>query len=98
MNIYVGNLSFSTTEDQLKQLFEPHGQVNAVSIIKDKFSGRSRGFGFVEMPDASQAQAAIAAINGKDMEGRALKVNEARSQGERERRGGGGGGGGGRRH
>ena len=106
MNIYVGNLSFQTTEDELKRLFEAFGQVESVSIIKDKFSGESRGFAFVVMPDQAQATAAIEGSNGKDLSGRALKVNEARSQGERsdrgdrggERRGGGGGfGGGGRR-
>ncbi len=95
MNIYVGNLSFSTTEEELKEMFAPFGQVDSVSIIKDKFSGRSRGFGFVEMPDSSQGQAAIADLNGKETDGRALKVNEAHGQGER-RSGGGGGGGGGR--
>ncbi len=92
MNIYVGNLSFSTTEEELKQLFTEFGEISSVSIIKDKFSGQSRGFGFVEMPDSSQGQAAIAGLNGKDMGGRALKVNEARSQA-----GGGGRGGSGRR-
>jgi len=90
MNIYVGNLSFSTTEEDLRQLFVQFGQVDAVSIIKDKFTGRSRGFGFVEMPDSSQAQAAIAEMNGKDLGGRGLKVNEARAQGERRSGGGGG--------
>jgi cold-inducible RNA-binding protein len=91
MNIYVGNLSFSTTEEELRQLFTEFGTVGTVSIIKDKFSGQSRGFGFVEMADSNEAQAAIAQLNGKDIGGRALKVNEARSQA-----GGGGGGGGGR--
>jgi RNA recognition motif-containing protein len=97
MNIYVGNLAFQTTEDELKQMFEGFGQVESVSIIKDKFSGESRGFAFVVMPDQAQAQAAIEGLNGKDIGGRALRINEARSQGERsdrgERRGGGGGGG-----
>lgn len=95
MNIYVGNLPYETTEDDLRQAFEAHGQTTSVSIIKDKFSGRSKGFGFVEMAEKDQAEAAIAALNGKDFNGRTLKVNEARPRGE-----GGGGGrrGGGRGH
>jgi len=93
MNIYVGNLSFSTTEEELKGLFAGFGQVNSVSIIKDKFSGESRGFGFVEMPNATEGQAAVAQLNGKDVGGRALKVNEARSQAGGGGAGGGGGGG-----
>jgi RNA recognition motif-containing protein len=93
MNIYVGNLSFQSTEEELKHLFEGFGQVESVSVIKDKFSGESRGFGFVVMPDQSQGRAAIEGLNGKDIGGRALKVNEARSQGgPTERRGGGPGG------
>jgi RNA recognition motif-containing protein len=90
MNIYVGNLSFQTTEDELKKLFEVFGQVESVSIIKDKFSGESRGFAFVVMPDQAQARAAIEGCNGKDLSGRALKANEARSQGERSDHGGSG--------
>lgn len=93
MNIYVGNLSFNTTEDQLREAFESFGEVASVNIIKDKFSGESRGFGFVEIPDQEQAQAAIAEMNGKDFGGRALNVNEARP---RQDRPGGGGGRGGR--
>ncbi len=92
MNIYVGNLAKETTEEQLKQAFEPYGQIGAVSIIKDKFSGESRGFGFVEMPSKEEGQAAITALNGKDVGGRTLKVNEAYERGA----GGGGGSRGGR--
>ncbi|MBU4376660.1 MAG: RNA-binding protein [Candidatus Omnitrophica bacterium] len=101
MKIYVGNMSYDTTEDDLKQAFEAMGQVASVSIIKDKFSGRSKGFGFVEMPDNTQAEAAIAGLNGKDLQGRTLNVNEARPRTDDKPRGGGGGdrggsGGGGR--
>ncbi|MEW6441071.1 MAG: RNA-binding protein [bacterium] len=92
MNIYVGNLSFDVTEDELRNLFEAFGQVSSANIIKDKFSGQSRGFGFVEMPNKSEAQAAIAGLNGKDVKGRKLNANEARPRTE-----GGGRGGGGRR-
>ena len=90
-NIYVGNLSYEATEDDLRQAFEAHGEVSSVAIIKDKMTGRSRGFGFVEMPEKSQAEAAIAALNLQEIRGRAITVNEARPKGE-----GGGGGGGGR--
>lgn len=93
MRIYIGNLSFKTTEDGLKQEFEAFGQVKSVAILKDKETGNSRGFGFVEMENDAEAQAAINGVNGKDLDGRTLKVNEARPQ---ERDGGGGGGGGGR--
>jgi cold-inducible RNA-binding protein len=92
MNIYVGNLSFDAGESDVRQLFEAHGQVAAVSIIEDKFTGRPRGFAFVEMPTDAEAQAAIAGLNGKDFKGRPLTVNEARPR--TEHRGGGGGGGG----
>lgn len=92
MNIYVGNLSYNTTEDLLREAFEAYGQVTAATVIKDKYSGRSRGFGFVEMPSSEEAQAAIAGLNGADMDGRTLTVNEARPRSE-QRRGGGGGGG-----
>jgi len=91
MNIYVGNLSRETTEDDLRQAFEALGQVESANIIKDKFSGESRGFGFVEMPSKDEAQKAIEEMNGKDLMGRALNVNEARPK--TERRGGGGRGG-----
>jgi RNA recognition motif-containing protein len=93
MNIYVGNLLREVTEDELRKEFEAFGQVTSVSIIKDKFSGESRGFGFVEMPAKAEAQSAISGLNGKELKGRALNVNEARprSEGRRgvDRRGGG---------
>jgi len=96
--LYVGNLAYSITEDTLRSLFESY-QPQSVSLITDKFTGRSKGFGFVEIADDAQADQAIEAMNGKDVEGRALTVNEARPLVPRgERRGGGGGGfGGGRR-
>jgi RNA recognition motif-containing protein len=93
MNIYVGNLSRETTEDDLRQAFEAFGQVENVNIIKDRFSGESRGFGFVEMPSKDEAQSAIEEMNEKDLQGRALNVNEAKPKAPR---GGGGGRGGGR--
>lgn len=97
MNIYVGNLSNQTTEDDLRQAFEAFGQVESVNIIKDRFSGESRGFGFVEIPSKQEAQKAIEEMNGKDLMGRAVNVNEARPKTDRGGgRGGGGGGGGGR--
>jgi len=77
MNIYCGNLPWKLEESELSQLFEPYGQVASASIIKDKISGKSRGFGFVEMPNAEEAQAAIKALNGKDLKGRPLRINEA---------------------
>ncbi|MFQ6048631.1 MAG: RNA recognition motif domain-containing protein [Phycisphaerae bacterium] len=88
-NIYVGNLSPDTTEQQLTELFGAHGTVQRVSIITDRLTGRSRGFGFVEMPNATEAQAAIAALNGTDLGGRALTVNEARPRPGRTGRTGG---------
>ena len=93
MNIYVGNLPFEITDESLETTFTEHGEVSTARVIMDRFSGRSRGFGFVEMPNNSEAEAAIQALNGKEVSGRALTVNEARP---REDRGGGGGGGGGR--
>src|SRR5690606_39324508 len=90
MRIYVGNLPFSTTESDLQSLLEEHGEVISASVVTDRETGRSRGFGFVEMKDSTQAQAAIEAINGASVDGRNLTVNEARP---REERGGGGGGG-----
>lgn len=92
--IYVGNLSFSSTEESLRSLFEEYGTVETVSLITDRDTGRSRGFAFVEMPDADQAQSAIDALHGTEFEGRDLTVNEARPRNDR---GGGGGGRGGRR-
>lgn len=86
--IFVGNLPFSATEDQLRQLFSQHGEVSSASIVTDKFTNRSRGFAFVEMQDDAAAGAAITALNQYQLDGRALTVNEAR-----ERREGGGGGG-----
>src|SRR4051794_35220369 len=90
-NIYVGNLPYDTTGDDLVQLFQTYGMVTSGQVIIDKFSGRSRGFGFVEMANDDEAQAAIDALNGTPYGGRPLTVNEARP---REERGGGGGGGG----
>ena len=94
MNIYVGNLADGVTEDELRQAFEAHGQVSSARIITDKFSGQSRGFGFVEMENNDEAQAAISALNGSELKGQPLKVNEARPRpagGRGGRRGGGGG-------
>ena len=95
MNIYVGNLSRDATEDELRQKFEAFGQVTSVNIIKDKYSGESRGFGFVEMPTKSEAQAAINELNGTSLGDRTLSVNEARPRTEGGRGGGYGGRGGG---
>ncbi len=96
MNIYVGNLSHDANEDSLKEAFEAFGQVESVNIIKDRFSGESRGFGFVEMPSKQEAEKAIEEMNGKDLMGRAVNVNEARPKTNRgDSRGGGGGGRGG---
>jgi cold-inducible RNA-binding protein len=92
-NIFVGNLDFNTSEEELRQLFEVHGQVDRVSIMTDRDTGRSRGFGFVEMTSAEDGEKAIAALNGSQVNGRTLNVNEARPKPERT---GGGGGGGGR--
>ena len=107
MNIFVGNLSRDVTNEDLQQAFHAFGEVTSANVIRDKFSGDSRGFGFVEMPAKAAAQAAIAGLNGKELKGRAINVNEARPRadnrggggGDRGRRpgGGGGGGGGGRR-
>ncbi|MDP4978448.1 MAG: RNA-binding protein [Desulfobacterales bacterium] len=97
MNIYVGNLAFAITEDELRQAFEAFGKVDTATIIKDKYSGQSKGFGFVEMPSGDEARAAIEGLNGKDLKGRNLNVNEARPRAEK-RGGGGGGRGGGRRY
>jgi RNA recognition motif-containing protein len=93
MNIYVGNLSRDVTEDDLRQAFESFGEVNSINIIKDKFSGESRGFGFVEMPTKSEAEAAMSGLNGQEIKGRAINVNEARPRAQGRRPGGGGGGG-----
>ncbi len=80
MNIYVGNISFSMTEDDLQQLFEEYGEVTSAKIITDRYTGRSRGFGFVEMSRNEDGNAAIEALNDKEMNGRPLRVNEARPQ------------------
>jgi cold-inducible RNA-binding protein len=82
MNIYVGNLSSETGEDDLRQAFEGFGQVSSVNIIKDKFTNESRGFGFVEMPSKEEAMAAISGLNGTELQGRTLNVNEARPRAE----------------
>jgi RNA recognition motif-containing protein len=97
MNIYVGNLAFSVTESDLKETFAAFGAVSTASVIKDKFSGESRGFGFVEMPTKEEAERAISSLNGKDLKGRALTVNEAKPRTDRPRSGGFGSGGGGGR-
>jgi RNA recognition motif-containing protein len=89
MNIYVGNLPREATEDDLRLAFEAFGQVSTATVIKDKFSGESRGFGFVEMPSKNEAETAISEMDGKDLKGRSVKVNEARPRADR---GGGGGG------
>jgi RNA recognition motif-containing protein len=91
--LYVGGLPYSTTDDGLRDLFAQAGAVTSTSIITDKMSGRSRGFGFVEMSSDSEAQAAIEMFNGKEFEGRTLTVNEARPQGDKPQRSGGFGGG-----
>lgn len=106
MNIFVGNLPYSMTDQELRTLFEAHGQVDSAKVIMDWDTGRSRGFGFVEMGNEDEAQAAIEALNGQAADGRPLTVNQARPRGERRERreprgggggfdGGGGGGGGG---
>ena len=87
MNIYVGNLPYSVTEDDLRTAFEAYGSVSSAAVISDKFSGQSKGFGFVEMPDNGEAEAAIEALNGADMKGRSLRVNEARPREPRPPRG-----------
>jgi len=93
--LYVGNLSYDVDSSALEQLFAPHGSVQSAQIITDRDTGRSKGFGFVEMGSDAEAQAAIAALNGQDNGGRALTVNEAKPREERPRSGGGYGGGGG---
>jgi RNA recognition motif-containing protein len=96
MNIYVGNLSPDVTQDELREQFKAFGGVTSVSIIKDKYSGQSRGFGFVEMPSKPEAEAAIAGLKGKTLKDRTLDVNEARPRSDSRGGGGGGGFGGGR--
>ena len=88
MNIYVGNLSFDTTDDELQELFAGFGEVDSVNIIIDKYSGRSRGFGFVEMSEKADGERAVQELNGNEFMGRAIRVNEARPREERGRGGG----------
>ena len=97
MNIYVGNMAYNVTEEDLKKAFEAYGQVASVNVIRDQYSNQSKGFGFVEMPNSSEAQAAMSALNGTDVKGRALNVSQARPKADRNRgsgfdgrRGGGG--------
>lgn len=97
MNIYVGNLSQSVTEDDLREAFESYGTITSVKVIKDKFSGESRGFGFIEMPASAEARSAMEALDGTELKGKAISVNEARDRSDKRRRGSGGGGGGRRR-
>ncbi len=92
MNLFVGNLNYTTTEQTLREAFEPFGQVSSAKVIMNHDTGRSRGFGFVDMPNDDEAQAAMEGLNGQEVDGRPLRINEAHSKG-----GGGGGGGGGRR-
>ena len=92
MDIYVGNLSYDTGDSDLQSHFEAHGTVTSARVVMDKFSGRSRGFGFVEMPNRNEAEAAIAATNGSDLQGRTLRVNESQPKPRGDSRGGGGGG------
>ena len=97
-NIYVGNMDFRTTEDQLRAAFEAYGNIERITIARDQFSGQSRGFGFVEMTNNADGEKAIAALNGAEMDGRALTVNEARPKTERKSFGGSRSGGGKRRY
>jgi RNA recognition motif-containing protein len=91
MNIYVGNLAYDANDEDVRSAFAAYGQVSSATVIKDKISGQSRGFAFVEMPDSNEAQNAISSLNGAPLKGRALKVNEARPREEGGRPGGGGG-------
>lgn len=88
MNIYVGNLPYKTTDSQLQELFSAYGQVDAARVVSDRMTGRSKGFGFVEMANTEEANAAIEALNGKELDGRAIKVNESQPKPREERRGG----------
>jgi cold-inducible RNA-binding protein len=97
MKLYVGGLSYSTSDQELEQLFAEHGKVISAVVIKDRETGRSKGFGFVEMEDLKEAQNAIKSLDGKEVSGRTITVNQARPQEERRPRGDGGGGGGFRR-
>ena len=86
MNIYVGNLSYDVTEDEVRDIFSPHGEISSLSIIKDKYSGQSKGFGFVEMPNQAEAEEAIKALNESELKGRNIKVNQAKPKEERPKR------------
>ena len=92
MDIYVGNLAYQTNDESLRSAFAAYGEVASARVVSDRMTGRSKGFGFVEMPDRTQAQAAIDALNGKELDGRTLRVNESQPK-PREERGGSGGGG-----
>jgi len=92
MRIYVGNLPYSVTDDELRETFGEYGELASAEVVKDRFSGQSKGFGFVDMPNNSEADQAIKALNDQPLRGRKLTVNEARPRAERPRRGGGGGG------
>ncbi len=91
MNIYVGNLSYDVSDDQLREVFEAYGEVSSAKVISDKYSGRSKGFGFVEMDNDAEAQAAIDQLDGAEIDGRAVKVNEAKPREDRPRNNKGGG-------
>jgi RNA recognition motif-containing protein len=95
MRIYVGNLPYSVTDEELRDTFGEFGELVSAEVVTDRFSGQSKGFGFVEMPNNSEADQAIKALNDQPLKGRKLTVNEARPRADRNRRGGGGGGGGG---
>ena len=86
MNIYVGNLSYDVTEDEVRDIFSSHGEISSISIIKDKYSGQSKGFGFVEMPNQAEAEEAIKTLNESDLKGRNIKVNQAKPKEERPKR------------
>ncbi|MGR3175627.1 MAG: RNA recognition motif domain-containing protein [Candidatus Scalindua sp.] len=86
MNIYVGNLSYEVTEDEVRDIFSPHGEIASVSIIKDKYSGQSKGFAFIEMPTQAEAEEAIKALNESELKGRNIKVNQAKPKEERPKR------------
>ncbi len=96
MDIYVGNLPYQAADEDLNQLFSQHGTVSSARVITDRFTGDSKGFGFVDMPDKTEAMAAISATNDAEFMGRKLRVNESQPKPQGERRGGGGGGGGGK--
>ncbi|MGR3301981.1 MAG: RNA recognition motif domain-containing protein [Candidatus Scalindua sp.] len=86
MNIYVGNLSYEVTEDEVRDIFSPHGEISSLSIIKDKYSGQSKGFAFIEMPTQAEAEEAIKALNESELKGRNIKVNQAKPKEERPQR------------